>query len=101
MNRAILVALGTGAVITSAAALSVGGASSPAPVSGSHNEIERSRIQAAAREAQREQIDARYRPVRAQCDSLGGFKRDNCLVSAHAFKGRLLLEMHAPYERRS
>ena len=99
MNRAILVALGTGAIITSAAAISVGTAATPAPVKVTHTELEKARIHMGAREQQREQIETRYRVVRAQCDALRGFQRDNCLVGAHAFKGRALLEAQQPYAR--
>ncbi len=99
MKRAILVALLTGAVITSAAAISVGTASTPVRQAAATNEYERARAHAAARELQREQVVARYRVARAQCDSLGGLKRDNCLVSAHALKGHALLEIQDPYSR--
>ena len=99
MKRAILVALGTGAIITSAAALGIGVPS----ISGQHpsaqDDISRARIQGAAREAHREAIEARYREVRAQCDALGGVRRDHCLIKAHAFRGHALLEAHAPYTR--
>jgi len=99
MKRAILVALGTGAVITSAAALGIGNASVPVQRPSAQDEISRARIQAAAREAHRAAIEARYRDVRAQCDALGGARRDQCLIKAHAFRGRALLESHAPYTR--
>ena len=99
MKRAILVALGTGAVITSAAAISVGTAALPAAPDSSNNEYERARVHAAAREYQREQVEIRYRAAREKCDTLGGLKRDNCLVAAHAFKGRALLQMQDPYSR--
>ena len=97
MKRAILVALGTGAIISSAAALSVGTVSIPRKPVSAHNEYEQSRIRMAARGAQREQIDVRYRAARAQCDALGGLKRDNCLINAHAARGRALLDTHTPY----
>jgi hypothetical protein len=97
MNRAILVALGTGAIITSAAAISVGTASAPIPEKVTHTELEKARIHTGAREQQRERIEARYRLVRAQCEALRGFQRDTCLVDAHAFKGRALLEAQQPY----
>src|SRR5213078_4863114 len=72
MKRAILVALGIGAVITSAAALGIGNSSVPLQQPSAQDEISRARIQGAAREAHREAIDARYREVRAQCDALAG-----------------------------
>jgi hypothetical protein len=97
MKRAILVALGTGAIISSAAALSVGTAAIPRNPISAHNELDQSRIRMAARDAQREQIEARYRAARAQCDALGGRKLDNCLINAHAVRGRALLDTHTPY----
>ena len=99
MRRAILVALGIGAVITSAAALGIGNPSVPVQHPSAQDEISRARIQSAAREAHRDAIEARYREVRSQCDSLGGARRDHCLIKAHAFRGRALLEAHAPYTR--
>ena len=99
MKRAILVALGTGAIITSAAALGIGIPSIPLQHPSAQDEISRARIQGVAREAHREAIEARYREVRAQCDSLGGARRDHCLIKAHAFRGRALLESQAPYTR--
>jgi hypothetical protein len=146
MRRAIIVALGTGAVISSAAALGIGAAVSSAPATMSYPEyqaalrgvesareeapsrcisgdaaareiclaeatanemirvadIEESyrRTQPASRAAQRARIDARYQVERARCSSLGGFRRDKCLVSVHAARGRAMLEAAAPYETR-
>jgi hypothetical protein len=147
MRRAVLVALGTGAIISSAAAIGIGAAVSSAPLTMSQPEydaamrgieaardqifnrcdaldgpyerelcraeaaasemvrvadIEESyrRTQASSRAAQRARIEARYQLDRARCGALGGFKRDRCLVSAHAAKGRALLEAAAPYEVR-
>jgi hypothetical protein len=97
MRRAILVALGTGAVITSAAAITMGRvapAAGPAP-----SELERSRIAQEARAGQRAQVETRYLDERARCDGLGGARRDACLIDAHAVRGRALLEIQAPYER--
>lgn len=146
MNRAILVALGTGAVISSAAAIGIGAAVSSAPLKMTQPEYEAAlrgvdaaleeisarcdvlegfgrdycraeaaaqvmvrvadieegyrRTQQSAREAQRVRIEARYQVERAKCAALGGFKRDKCLVSAHAAKGRSMLAAAAPYEVR-
>ena len=143
MKRAILVALGTGALISSAAAIGIAmaGYETPARLTREGFEaavsIERTeregriascetvrandrdtcravamansaariaeieegyyRTQASARGAQRARIDARYHVQRANCQSLGGFTRDKCLVSAHADRGRSLLEVAAPY----
>ena len=144
MKRAILVALGTGTVITSAvAAIGFGGAFASGemleagqyraavaqiaqerrdeeercvPLNGHSREACRvaaeaneaarvaeleagyRRTPAAARSAQRARIDARYAVARARCAPLGGFARDNCLIEAHALKGRALLEAQVPYE---
>ena len=59
------------------------------------------RTQESARNAQRARIEARYLVERAACGALGGFKRDRCLIAAHATRGRALLEAAAPYETRS
>ena len=144
MRRTILVALGTGAVITSAvAAIGFGSgfnsgealeagqyraalaqiaqerreeqercaalnghAREACRVSAEANEAARAaeleagyrRTHAAARAAQRARIDARYTVARAKCAPLGGFARDQCLVEAHALRGRALLEAQVPYE---
>ena len=99
MKRAIFVALGTGAVITSAAALTVGTPSLPASLAAPHDELGRARLQSAARQAHRENVEARYLAARARCETLGGVKRDHCFIKAHAFRGRALLEEHQPYTR--
>ena len=99
MKRAILVALGTGAIITSAAALTVGSPSFAPRTLAAPGDFGRARTALAAREAPREMIDARYRAVRAQCDALQGLPLDDCLIAAHAFRGRALLEAQAPYVR--
>ena len=53
-----------------------------------------------AREAQRARIDAQYQVARARCQALNGYRKDKCLISAHAARGRALLAAHAPYEIR-
>ena len=103
MQRAILVALGTGAIISSAAALSIGTSAQP-PAAPAQSEYEQARSAWTAREERRALVEARYLAVRARCDGLGGAKRDRCLIDAHAYKGRALLEIQAPYalpQRRS
>ena len=146
MNRAILVALGTGTVITSAAAIGIGAAFAPPTqgltqpqyeaalrtigewrealvarcesLGGFERELCRTEAaademvrvadvesgyrgtQQAARAAQRARIEARYQVERTRCDAVKGFKRDKCLISAHAARGRALLEAAAPYEAR-
>ena len=105
MRRAILVALGTGTIISSAAALGTGVALNPETqglVRVEHDaEVVMRRTQASARSAQRARIDERYLVERAACAALGGLKRDRCLIAAHASRGRALLEAAAPYETRS
>ena len=100
MKRAILVALGTAALISSAAALSIGSTVGPPAAEAPRSEYERSRLEQAARADQRAQIEARYADARLRCDALGGAPRDDCLIMAHAAKGRALLEAQAPYELR-
>ena len=100
MKRAILVALGTATLISSAAALSVGSAVGPRTTEMPRSEYERSRIEQSARAEQHAQIEARYTDARSRCDALGGARRDDCLIAAHAAKGRALLESQAPYESR-
>ena len=99
MRRAILVALGTGTIIASAAALGIGVAQ--APQAQATDFAESFRTLDSARGAQRARIDARYTVERAACASLGGIRRDRCLIIAHAARGRALLEAAAPYETRS
>jgi hypothetical protein len=147
MRRAILVALGTGAVITSAAAIGVGAALSPTPetmtreaydaglrrlqvlhersqarcasldgiegtvclaqaraddrIRAANLENEFRRTERTARDAQRARIDARYEVERARCEPLRGLRKDRCLITAHAAKGRSLLEASAPYQVRA
>lgn len=145
MKRAILVALGTGAFISSAAAIGIGmaqegsgrmtrahfehgiqvanevrtaaitlceglgeaqrevcraEADAAAEIRVADLEAEFRRTQDAARNAQKARIDGRYQVRRAQCQALGGFKRDKCLLSAHAERGRALLDVAAPYAAR-
>jgi hypothetical protein len=101
MRRALFVALGLGLVVTGAAALDIGAARLPAArPSGADPYTHAARERASARDAQREQIQGRYLVEREKCAALGGFQRDQCLVRAHAAKGRALLESAAPYEVR-
>lgn len=145
MRRAIVVALGTGVVISSGAAISIGASSvsaesmstqqyevalreveaarlevparcDPLPADYERDycraeaaaaesvrlaEIEEAyrRTQQASRAAQRARIEARYQLDRARCGAHSGFKRDKCLVQAHAARGRALLEAAGPYAR--
>ena len=146
MRRAILVALGTGCIITSAAAITIGAAVYSGPeslarehyeaslrgvvmardsalsrceqVDGAEREVCRAeatgyemvraaeieadyrRTQQAGRAAQRARIEARYQLERARCQAVSGFKRDKCLIAAHAAKGRAMLDAAAPYDTR-
>jgi hypothetical protein len=144
MRRAIVVALGTGAFISSAAALSLGITEDSRDMSRSAYEQSLRRIEAAraavfakcdaaaaaerelcrtaaqanemvrvaevehgyrrteqsARALQRARIDARYQIDRARCGVLAGYKRDRCLVQAHATRGRAMLAAAGPYEAR-
>jgi hypothetical protein len=146
MKRAILIALGTGALISSAAAIGIGMASAGAPealtrasyeeglaetraihatamraceglrtgerdtcraeadaaaaIRGADLRVAFERTEAAARDAQRTRIDARYQIRRAHCQAQGGFRRDKCAISAHAERGRALLDVAAPYAAR-
>ena len=98
MKRAIFVALATGLVITSAPALDVAGVrQASVPLAGQEEVAFAARTRASARAEQRERIDQRYRVERAECETLGGFRRDKCLVKAHSARGRALLEAAAPY----
>ena len=58
------------------------------------------RTEVSSRSLQRARIDARYQVERARCATLGGYKRDKCLIQAHAAKGRAMLDAAAPYEVR-
>lgn len=99
MARAIVVALGTGALITSAAALGLGAADgAPRAAATTEYEIEVARQE--ARGGIRSRIEARYETERAACEPLTGFKREKCLVKAHANRGRALLAEAAPYQAR-
>lgn len=142
MRRAMWMALGTGAVISSAAALGLSAADAGQKRLGKHEyeaslraveaarasaaarcealagherdycrteaeaertiavadiEAARLRTERSARAAQKARIDARYQLDRARCAPLAGFKRDRCLIRAHAAKGRAMLDAAAPY----
>jgi len=87
MRRTMLVALGTGAIITSAAAFTLGGADAPSALS-------QQQYSAALRaiEAQRVASDAR-------CDQAGGFERDLCRIEAQAEESVRIAEADAAYRR--
>ena len=100
MKRAILIALGTGVVISSAAALDIAGAGQPATPVAIGDPIHAARVRESAREEQRSRIQERYLAERELCTDLRGYKREKCVVRAHANRGRALLEAGAPYETR-
>lgn len=99
MKRAVWIAVALAATITGAAAIGIDSPSTPAPAASSH--LVRAATLDAARRAQREAIDARYQSDRARCDAIGGLRRDNCLIEAHARRGRALLEAATPYATRT
>jgi hypothetical protein len=98
MKRAFWIALATGTMISGAAAIGVDAQSGPA--TGAPTHAQRAATLESARQAQRDSIDARYQADRARCDALGGVRRDNCLIEAHARKGRAMLEAATPYADR-
>ena len=98
MQRAILVALGIGTIISSAAAIGVATTVSPVPAASNRGLYEMTRTRDAARNTQRLAVESRYQGERAKCAGLAGAAKDACLIAAHAVRGRLLLEIAAPYE---
>jgi hypothetical protein len=98
-KRAILVALGTGLVISSATALDIG-VRAAAPVAAPDDVVQVARTREAARSAQRDRIQARFVAEREQCAQLRGYQREKCVVKAQANRGRALLDAAAPYEVR-
>ena len=100
MKRAILIALGTGVVISSAAALDIAGAGEPAAPAAHGDQVQVSRARESARVRQRDLIESRYLAEREACAQQRGYAREKCVVKAHANKGRALLEAAAPYEMR-
>ena len=99
MKRGVWIAVALGTMISGAAAIGIDAPSAPVPAVPSH--LERTALLDAARRAQREGIEARYQSDRSACESLGGARRDNCFIEAHARKGRALLEAATPYATRS
>jgi len=99
MTRAILVALGTGTIITSAAAIGIGSVREASPQALPHPQtrVELARRVQAARDGQRALIETRYETAKAHCAALRGYDHDRCLIEAHAARGRALLESQDPY----
>ena len=88
MNRAILVALGTGTIISSAWAFTAGGAGDDGPV------------------VTQEQYDARLRVIgferaahESRCGAVAGFERELCLIEAGTTEFVRLAEAEASYKR--
>ena len=95
-KRVVWIALGMGTVISGAAAIGVETQSAPVAVALSHSQ--RAVVVETARRKQRDTIESRYQSQRVRCDALGGVRRDNCLIDAHARKGLAMLEAAAPYQ---
>jgi hypothetical protein len=102
MRRTIFVALGIGAIVSSAAAIGITAAALPeGPGSAESLTFAQVKLaEASARAAQRSRIEARYRAERNQCEALSGLRHDRCLIAAHAHRGHALLEAAAPYQGR-
>ena len=96
MKRRFWIALLTGTTISGAAAIGVEAPTTP--LAQPLTQAQRAVRLETARQAQRDMIEARYQAERAQCDSLGGARRDRCLIDAHARKGLLMMETAAPYQ---
>lgn len=88
MRRAIFVALSTGALITSAAALGIGAAGTDS------QSISRAQYEAAL-----QRIDAVRGRLPARCEPLAGSEREICLTEAAAHQRVQLAEVEAGYRR--
>ena len=102
MSRAILVALGTGTIITSAAAIGNGSAREefPEPLVLPQTRADYARLEHQARVEQRALIEARFQIAKARCAPLRGYEHDWCVIEAQAARGRALLESQDPYATR-
>lgn len=87
MRRAIIVALGTGAIITSAAAFSIGANESGAPLS--FDEYV----------ATLRTIDVSFAARSARCDVASGFERDFCRIEAESDQSVRKADAEAAYRR--
>ena len=96
MKRRFWIALVTGTMISGAAAIGVEAPRTPLAKPLTH--AQRAARLEMARQAQRDMIESRYQAERAQCDSLGGARRDRCFIDAHARKGLSMMETAAPYQ---
>ena len=88
MKRAVLVALGTGAIISSAAAFSIGGA----------NEAGASLSQAEYQAKLRTLEATRVASV-ARCDAMSGFEREFCRIEVDGEQSVRLADAEAAYRR--
>lgn len=86
MRRAIFVALSTGAVITSAAAIGIGAAG-----------IDSQAISRAQFESALTGVEAARASLAARCEALAGSDRDICLTEAAAHEMVLVAEIEAKY----
>ena len=87
MRRAILVALGTGLIITSAAAFTAGNGEESGPVTQHEHDAKLRAI-----EAQRAAHDAR-------CDAAGGTERELCRIEAAGEESVRIAEAEAAFRR--
>ena len=88
MKRAILVALGTGAIITSAAAFSIGGADDPGTALDQGQYHAKVRAIQAARAARGE-----------GCDARAGLERELCRIEADGEQSVRLADAESAYKR--
>ncbi|HEX4762712.1 MAG TPA: hypothetical protein VFU92_00175 [Usitatibacter sp.] len=88
MNRAILVALGTGAIISSAAAFTAGGVGDEGPAITQQQYGARLRAIASERGAHE-----------ARCDGVAGFERELCRIEAAANESVHMAEAEAAFRR--
>ena len=88
MNRAILVALGTGAIISSAAAFTAGGAGDDGPAISQQQYETRMRAIGSERAAHE-----------ARCDGVAGFEHDLCRIEAAANESVHAAEAEAAFRR--
>lgn len=90
MRRAMLVALGTGAVISSAAALAISAAGGDAQ----SRSLDRTKYEAAIRA-----VEAARAANLSRCEALAGHERDYCRVEAAAAEMIEVAEIEAAYQR--
>jgi hypothetical protein len=88
MKRAILVALGTGAIITSAAAFTAGNAPEPGVT-----------VTQRQHEARLRAIEARRAEQDARCDAAPAFERELCRIEAAADESVSIAEAEAAFRR--